>query len=102
MSDKSVDNQGAETKKGGGLVIKLIILVGVLGAIVAAYFLTPLRTWITWENIQANLGQLQTFVEANYVMVALIYIGAYALSTAFSLPIGLYLTITGGSFLVVS
>jgi uncharacterized membrane protein YdjX (TVP38/TMEM64 family) len=96
MSDKSVDTQEVDKKKGGGLIWKLVILVAVLGAIVAVYFLTPLRTWITWENIQANLGQLQSFVEQNYLAVALIYMGAYALSTAFSLPIGLYLTITGG------
>jgi len=51
---------------------------------------------LTFENLQANKDNLNSFVEVNYLYTVLVYIGVYIVTTALMLPGGGVLSLTGG------
>lgn len=66
-----------------------IIVVAVLGA----YFL---RDYLTFDTLRENREALLAFRDANYILTVLVFIAAYILIVAFSLPGATIATLTGG------
>lgn len=71
--------------------LKLAALILVVGGVVVAYYLTPLRDHVNQESILSGLESLRGSVWAPIVFVI-----AYAAATALALP-GSLLTIAGGA-----
>ena len=76
-----------------------LILPGLLGIGLALFFLTGTHKPISWQAIAQNYGTLQGFVTANPWLSYLLFMLLYCVVVAFSLPIALPLTLTGGAVL---
>lgn len=70
--------------------------VALLGAGAAAFFALGLHRHLSFETLRAHHAELASFVAGNRVLAAVLYVAAYAASTAASVPGGLVLTVTGG------
>lgn len=75
----------------GRPLLKLLVLVGILGVALGAYYLTPLREHLAPTNALAMLRQVRESMWAPVVFVV-----SYAVATAVALP-GSLLTIAGGA-----
>lgn len=64
-------------------------------AIATAYAL-GLHRYLTLESLRDNRAALAGFVQSNYLLAALAYLGIYAIVVALSLPAGAVLTLAGG------
>lgn len=69
-----------------------IIAIGI-AAILGAYFL---RDYLTFEALAENREDLLAFRDANYFLTVLVFIAAYVVIVAFSLPGATIATLTGG------
>jgi len=83
-----------ETKEQGNAFVRrlpliLIAIVAVLGAVF-------LRDYLTFEALSENREALLGFRDANYLLTALLFIGAYVVIVGFSLPGATIATLTGG------
>lgn len=88
MSQLSVSNEGR-----GTLLKRLPFFIILL---VAAIGLFAFRDALTFEALAENRESLIAFREGNYVLAALIFMAAYAIIVAFSLPGATIATLTGG------
>lgn len=52
---------------------------------------------VSWEVIALHYGQITSYAEANLAVAAIGFLCLYAVAVAFSLPIALPLTLTGGA-----
>jgi len=75
-----------------GKAIITIVLVSGIGA----FFFFDLGQYLSFEAIKANRDSLLVYTDTHYGLAILIFIGLYILQTAFSLPGGAVLTLTGG------
>lgn len=71
------------------LPLVIIAVVAILGAIF-------LRDYLTFDALSENRETLLAFRDANYLLTALLFIGAYIVIVAFSLPGATIATLTGG------
>lgn len=69
-----------------------LIIIGIV-AILGAFFL---RDYLTFEALAENREALLGFRDANYLLTALVFITAYVVIVAFSLPGATIATLTGG------
>jgi uncharacterized membrane protein YdjX (TVP38/TMEM64 family) len=69
----------------------LIILLGFAGL-----WFGGVKDYVSLEAIAARYVDLTSYVQAHWFLAALIYVGVYALSTAFIVPIGTPLAMAGG------
>ncbi|MGV8995634.1 MAG: TVP38/TMEM64 family protein [Parvibaculaceae bacterium] len=93
MSDNFAGGASGSQPKGGFMRFwPLAILV--LGFI--AFFALGLQRYMTLDTLRDNRASLSQWVAAHLVLAIVIYIAAYALMAAFSLPGGLVATLTGG------
>ena len=60
------------------------------------FFAFDLQRFVTLDTLRDNRAALSEWVAAHYLGAILIYIAAYTLVAALSLPVGLVATITGG------
>jgi uncharacterized membrane protein YdjX (TVP38/TMEM64 family) len=74
---------------------RFLPLFVIAGAIAAAFAL-GLDRYLRFEALAENRARLAAFVEANFLLAALAYVGAYALVVALSLPGGAVMTLGGG------
>jgi uncharacterized membrane protein YdjX (TVP38/TMEM64 family) len=72
--------------------LPLIILLG----LIAAAFATGLDKYLTLDTLKNNRAALLAFVEANKLVAAILYMGAYIGVVALSLPVGTVMTLSGG------
>lgn len=72
---------------------RLPILVIALVAVIGAF---TLRDWVSFDTLSANRERLLLFRDAHYAATVLIFMLAYALIVAFSLPGATLATLTGG------
>jgi uncharacterized membrane protein YdjX (TVP38/TMEM64 family) len=70
-------------------------IVLMIAAIAAAYAF-GIHRYLTLDALRDNRAALAGFVQSNYALAALAYIGVYALAVALSLPAGAVLTLAGG------
>jgi len=74
-----------------------LLVVAVIIALVAAFFVFDLRQYLTLEYIKGQQAAFQGYVEANAVSAALVYFLVYVAVTGLSLPGAAILTLLGGA-----
>jgi len=67
-----------------------------IATLVAAVFGLGLHKYLTFDQLRQHRGELMTFVATMPVKAVLMFVAVYALATAFSLPGGAVLTLSGG------
>jgi uncharacterized membrane protein YdjX (TVP38/TMEM64 family) len=70
-----------------------LALIAVAAALAYAF---GLHRWLSFESLGAHRSALSGFVSGSPVLAALLYVGAYVLVVAFSLPGGAVMTVAGG------
>ena len=91
----SIDlNQTNQPRKPTKYVLPAILILGL-----SIFFLSGAYEFVTWQAVGAHYANLNGFVGANLWLSYLIFILGYAVVVAFSLPIALPLTLTGGALL---
>jgi uncharacterized membrane protein YdjX (TVP38/TMEM64 family) len=70
--------------------------LALLAAAAAAFYALGLHRWLSFESLGAHRAALAGFVSESPVLAALLYVGAYVLVVAFSLPGGAVMTVAGG------
>lgn len=88
--------EDATAAQGASFSCKRWIPVGVLVLGLAAFLILDLGRFLSFETLRQNRVALLDWVETYGVVAALVYMLIYAVATAFSLPGGAVLTITGG------
>ena len=73
------------------------ILLAVIAAAIAAFFLFGGNEWLTLDTLKAGRAGLQNFVESNPVAAALGFIAIYIVVVALSLPGAAIMTLAGGA-----
>ena len=89
------DNIKAESGSGGSWVkryLPLIVLAGIAVLVVSQGW----HNYLTLEHIANNRDLLKGYIEENYLLTLLAYMGIYIVAIALSLPGGVFLTLTGG------
>jgi len=79
-------------------VVRLVILVLIVAAVFALIRFTPVGEYLNLKNLQSNKETLKGFVEKNYLVSVLVYIGLYIVVVALSIPGATWLTLLGGFF----
>lgn len=70
--------------------------IGVLAAGLALFFLLGLDDYVSFETLRQNRAALLAWVDQAGIVAVLVFALIYALTIAFSLPVGALLTIVGG------
>ena len=78
------------------LLKKLWLPVLLLGGLMV-FFASGVHTTISWQGIAHNYAGITGFADDHLVMAALGFALLYLLAVAFSLPIALFLSLTGGA-----
>ena len=73
-----------------------IIILGVLGLGLGAFFYFDVGQYFSLEALKANRDDLLAYTNANFTAAVILYVAVYVLQTAFSLPGGALMTLTGG------
>jgi len=79
-------------------IVRLIILVVIVAGILSLVRFTPVGDYLNPQMLQENKEALKGFVERNYLASVLVYIVAYILVVALSIPGAMWLSIGGGFF----
>ncbi|MEQ8315614.1 MAG: FAD-dependent oxidoreductase [Gammaproteobacteria bacterium] len=74
-----------------------ILIVALILAALASYFLFDLGRFLTLDFAQSQLGQLQAYREENFVLTVAIYFTFYVLIAALSIPGAVIITLLGGA-----
>ncbi|MEP5152862.1 VTT domain-containing protein, partial [Planktotalea sp.] len=85
------DNPKSQPKSGFMRYLPLIVIFGV--AMVGAF---TLRDYISFDALRDNREALIAFRDGNFMLTALVFLLAYIVIVAFSLPGALIATLTGG------
>ncbi len=79
-----------------GLPHGKLILAVVLAAGIGAFFYFDLGRFLSLDSLKANRDSLLAYTEQNYVSAVMLFIAAYILQTAFSLPGAAIMTLAAG------
>jgi len=74
---------------------KWIPLMIIVILMIAAYFI-GITDYFTYEQIRKHHMTLTQYVSENYLLMSALFVISYLVSTALSLPIGIYLSLLGG------
>lgn len=74
-----------------------ILIVAVILAAIASYFLFDLGRFLSLQYAQSQLDQLQAFRDENFALTVAIYFTFYVLVAALSIPGALIVTLLGGA-----
>jgi len=74
-----------------------ILLLLLVGALVAAALLSPLREWLTLAGLKARQADLARYVEAHWLAAAAAFFLAYVAAAALSIPGAVILTLAAGA-----
>ena len=77
--------------------IKQIVILAVLIALVASFFIFDLRQYLTLEYIKSQQQAFADYYSENTVLTIAIYFVIYVITTALSLPGAAVLTLVGGA-----
>jgi uncharacterized membrane protein YdjX (TVP38/TMEM64 family) len=75
---------------------KQILLLVLFIAVILLIRFSPLGDYLTFDNVKKNREAFRMFAEENYLLSVLLYIIAYVLVVALSIPGAAVLTLTGG------
>ena len=85
-----------DNKQAPGLTITRLIPLLILAAGLVAFFALGLNKYLTLDLIKENREALKVWVHDNKTQAVLLFIMAYVIVAAFSLPISALVSITGG------
>ncbi len=68
-----------------------------IAAVMVVLFSSGVYKQITLENLVINLDLVAAWIDARWLVALCLFILAYIVATAFSIPIGIYLTLGGGA-----
>ncbi|MBT6204332.1 MAG: TVP38/TMEM64 family protein, partial [Rhodospirillaceae bacterium] len=85
-----------ETGSGKSGWAKRIVPVAVLLAVLVVFFASGAHKHATFDTLKENYFDLQVFVESHFLVAALLFVLAYTVATAASLPVATLLTLLGG------
>jgi uncharacterized membrane protein YdjX (TVP38/TMEM64 family) len=91
MSDLDQETEQTPAASWRGAWLLLVPAAGL-----AAFFLLGLDSHLTIDALREHHGELLHYVDRYVVLSALLFVAAYIASTAFLVPCGAILTITGG------
>lgn len=91
MTNSSITTAEQGSNSTGKIVIALLLAAGI-----GAFFYFDLGHYLSLEALKKNRDDLLTYTEANYGFAVALFIVAYIVQTAFSLPGGAILTLAGG------
>ena len=74
---------------------KFIVGFVILGIIIATRF-SSITEWMSLTQLKAHRGYLQQVVSEHYLLSVICYISLYITAVAFSIPVGVLLTLAGG------
>lgn len=77
------------------LVGKIVVIL-LFAVAIAAFFYFDLKQYVSLQALKTNRDRLLAFTEHHYSSAAALFIGAYVLQTAFSLPGAAIMTLAGG------
>lgn len=77
-------------------IYKKLIIVAIIIAAIIVVKISGVTDNLNMDTILENRAQLLKYVESNYFLITIIYIGIYILAVALSIPGASILTITGG------
>ena len=83
------------TKSQINFFIKLLLLF-VLAAGFFTFFYLGLDFYLSFQALRENKELLSQWSDENYFMSVLLFVGAHSALTAFSVPIGVWMTMVGG------
>jgi len=81
---------------GGGFSPKRLLPLALVGAGFALFFVLGLDRYLSFQALKENRELLLSWRDANFALAVFGFIAAYAVLTAFSVPVGLWMTLTGG------
>lgn len=93
--NKTAKETGEQTPVKTSLGRRLTPLILIV-ALMAIAFSQGWHKYLSLEQLALNLGELRSFLSANYLTAVFIYIGLYIAVAALSIPVGSVLTISGG------
>ncbi|WP_158968087.1 FAD-dependent oxidoreductase [Paraglaciecola sp. L3A3] len=76
---------------------KRAILVVIIAALVASFFVFDLNQYLTLDSLKNNQQDLAQYIEANWLVAFIGYLVIYALATALSVPGAAILTLGAGA-----
>jgi pyruvate/2-oxoglutarate dehydrogenase complex dihydrolipoamide dehydrogenase (E3) component/uncharacterized membrane protein YdjX (TVP38/TMEM64 family) len=76
---------------------KRIILVVVIAALIASFFVFDLNQYLTLESLKSNQQDLAQYIQANWLVAFIAYLVIYATATALSVPGAAILTLGAGA-----
>ncbi|MBU2880116.1 FAD-dependent oxidoreductase [Aliiglaciecola lipolytica] len=76
---------------------KRLILVIVIAALIASFFIFDLNQYLTLESLKSNQQSLAGYIEANWLVAFFGYLIIYAVATALSVPGAAILTLGAGA-----
>ncbi|MBN24651.1 MAG: pyridine nucleotide-disulfide oxidoreductase [Alteromonadaceae bacterium] len=74
-----------------------IILVAIIVALIASFFVLDLNQYLTLESLKSNQQDLAQYIEANWLIAFIGYLVIYAAATALSVPGAAILTLGAGA-----
>jgi uncharacterized membrane protein YdjX (TVP38/TMEM64 family) len=86
------------TENSGRAGLKRLAPLAVLVVGLVAFFAFDLDRFVTLEALRDNRAVLSDFVDRHSILAALVFMAAYVVVVAFSLPIATLLSILGGFF----
>ena len=90
MSDRTMNDQSEQK---GGIARYLPLALIAAAALLGAFFL---RDYLSFQALSENREALIAFRDGNYALTALVFMAAYIVIVAFSLPGAAIATLTGG------
>jgi len=89
--------QRTQHKTGGGRFSpKRLLPLALVGAGFALFFVLGLDRYLSFQALKENRELLLSWRDANFALAVFGFIAAYAVLTAFSVPVGLWMTLAGG------
>ncbi|MDO6694728.1 FAD-dependent oxidoreductase [Aliiglaciecola sp. 3_MG-2023] len=76
---------------------KRVILIIVIAALIASFFIFDLNQYLTLESLKSNQQALAGYIEANWLVAFFGYLIIYAVATALSVPGAAILTLGAGA-----
>lgn len=73
------------------------LLIGLIAAAAAAYFLFDLGQYLSLDYIQSRLARIQAFADSHFALAAAAYFLVYVAAAALSVPGAAILTLLGGA-----
>jgi len=77
--------------------MKKLILLGIVAAAIGAFFYFDLSQWLTLDQLKNQQVALEDYRSSHPVLVASMYVTAYIIIAALSLPGATIMTLTGGA-----